>query len=89
MRKAITKSFFANAVSIFAQHTRNTRSRGAGSATYLAFAHIIDASHVQQKHLPVCDAGVAVGADGLMIEVHCKPEKRSMVHRLTLDEFER
>ena len=35
-------------------------------------------------------AGVAVGADGLMIEVHCKPEEALSdgAQALTLDEFE-
>ena len=54
---------------------------------------IIDASHGTGKNYmvtPLARAGVAVGADGLMIEVHCKPEEALSdgAQALTLDEFE-
>jgi 3-deoxy-7-phosphoheptulonate synthase len=54
---------------------------------------IIDASHGTGKNYmvtPLARAGVAVGADGLMIEVHSKPEEALSdgAQALTLDEFE-
>ena len=39
---------------------------------------------------PLARAGVAAGADGLMIEVHCKPEEALSdgAQALTLEEFQ-
>jgi len=53
---------------------------------------IVDASHGTGKSYmvtPLARAGVAVGADGLMIEVHCRPEEALSdgAQALTLDEF--
>src|SRR5213075_335326 len=68
-------------VRTFAQHTRNTLDLAAVPAVR-RISHlpiIIDASHGTGKNYmvtPLARAGVAVGSDGLMIEVHCKPEKR-------------
>jgi 3-deoxy-7-phosphoheptulonate synthase len=39
---------------------------------------VVDPSHavgIRDKVIPVARAGVAVGADGLLVEVHCDPEK--------------
>src|SRR5216110_2914225 len=79
----------------FAQHTRNTLDLAAIPAVR-RISHlpvIIDASHGTGKNYmvtPLARAGVAVGADGLMIEVHCKPEEALSdgAQALTLDEFE-
>jgi 3-deoxy-7-phosphoheptulonate synthase len=66
-------------VRTFAQHTRNTLDL----AVVPAIRHIshlpivVDASHAAGKsHLvgPLARAGVAVGADGVMMEVHNNPE---------------
>jgi len=82
-------------VRTFAQHTRNTLDLAAVPAVR-RISHlpiIIDASHGTGKNYmvtPLARAGVAVGADGLMIEVHCKPEEALSdgAQALTLDEFE-
>ena len=39
---------------------------------------------------PLARAGVAVGADGLMVEVHCRPDEALSdgAQALTLDEYE-
>ena len=82
-------------VRTFAQHTRNTLDLAAVPAVR-RISHlpvIIDASHGTGKSYmvtPLARAGVAVGADGLMIEVHCKPEEALSdgAQALTLDEFE-
>src|SRR5437867_1756587 len=82
-------------VRTFAQHTRNTLDLAAIPAVR-RISHlpiIIDASHGTGKNYmvtPLARAGVAVGADGLMIEVHCKPEEALSdgAQALTLDEFE-
>ena len=66
-------------VRTFAQHTRNTLDLGAIPAIR-RISHlpiIVDASHAAGKsHLvgPLARAGVAVGADGIMVEVHNDPE---------------
>lgn len=66
-------------VRTFAQHTRNTLDLGAIPAIR-RISHlpiIVDASHAAGKsHLvgPLARAGVAVGADGVMVEVHNDPE---------------
>lgn len=82
-------------VRTFTQHTRNTLDLAAVPAVR-RISHlpiIIDASHGTGKNYmvaPLARAGVAVGADGLMIEVHCKPEEALSdgAQALTLDEFE-
>jgi 3-deoxy-7-phosphoheptulonate synthase len=64
----------------FAQHTRNTLDLAAVPAIR-AISHlpvVIDPSHGTGKRYlvgPLARAGVAVGADGLLIEVHNKPEE--------------
>ena len=64
----------------FADHTRNTLDVSAIPAVK-KISHlpiIADPSHAagkREKVLPLSRAAVAVGADGLMIEVHDKPEK--------------
>ena len=66
-------------VRTFAQHTRNTLDLGAIPAIR-RISHlpiIVDASHAAGKsHLvgPLARAGVAAGADGVMVEVHNNPE---------------
>src|SRR3984893_9018464 len=66
-------------VRTFAQHTRNTLDLGAILAIR-RISHlpiVVDASHAAGKsHLvgPLARAGVAVGADGVMIEVHNNPD---------------
>lgn len=63
----------------FAQHTRNTLDLAAIPAVR-AVSHlpvIVDPSHGTGKSYmvgPLARAGVAVGADGLLIEVHNQPE---------------
>src|SRR5213595_1058460 len=82
-------------VRTFAQHTRNTLDLAAVPAVRRIWhlPVIIDASHGTGKSYmvtPLARAGVAVGADGLMIEVHGKPEEALSdgAQALTLDEFE-
>jgi 3-deoxy-7-phosphoheptulonate synthase len=64
----------------FAQHTRNTLDLAAIPAVR-RISHlpvIIDPSHGTGKNYmvtPLARAGVAVGADGLIIEVHDQPER--------------
>jgi 3-deoxy-7-phosphoheptulonate synthase len=66
-------------VRTFAQHTRNTLDLGAIPAIR-RISHLpilVDASHAAGKsHLvgPLARAGVAVGADGVMVEVHNDPD---------------
>src|SRR5437764_11870844 len=66
-------------VRTFAQHTRNTLDLAAVPAVR-RISHLlitIDASPVTGKNhmvTPLARAGVAAGADGLMIEVHNQPE---------------
>jgi 3-deoxy-7-phosphoheptulonate synthase len=66
-------------VRTFAQHTRNTLDLGAIPAIR-RISHLpilVDASHAAGKsHLvgPLARAGVAVGADGVMVEVHNNPD---------------
>ena len=63
----------------FAQHTRNTMDLAAIPAVR-RISHlpvIVDPSHGTGKNFmvtPLARAGVAVGADGLIIEVHDQPE---------------
>lgn len=79
----------------FAQHTRNTLDLAAVPAVR-AISHlpvVVDPSHGTGKnHLvgPLARAGVAVGADGLIIEVHNQPEQAlsDSAQSLTLDQYE-
>jgi 3-deoxy-7-phosphoheptulonate synthase len=64
----------------FADHTRNTLDVGILPAvkrlTHLPI--IVDPSHAAGKRenvLPLARAGVAAGADGLIVEVHCDPDR--------------
>src|SRR6187551_206399 len=82
-------------VRTFAQHTRNTLDLAAVPAVR-RISHlpiIIDASHGTGKNYmvtPLARAGVAVGADGLIIEVHDQPEHALSdgAQALTLDQYE-
>ncbi|HUQ31466.1 MAG TPA: 3-deoxy-7-phosphoheptulonate synthase, partial [Pyrinomonadaceae bacterium] len=64
----------------FAQHTRNTLDLAAIPAVR-RLSHlpvVVDPSHGTGKNymvLPMARAGVAVGADGLIVEVHDQPER--------------
>src|SRR4026209_1408985 len=79
----------------FAQHTRNTLDLAAIPAVR-RISHlpiIIDASHGTGKNYmvtPLARAGVAVGADGLIVEVHDQPERALSdgAQALTLDQYE-
>ena len=82
-------------VRTFAQHTRNTLDLAAVPAVR-RISHlpvIVDAAHGTGRSYmvtPLARAGVAVGADGLMIEVHARPDEALSdgVQSLTLDEYE-
>src|ERR1700737_3267882 len=82
-------------VRTFAQHTRNTLDLAAIPAVR-RISHlpvIVDAAHGTGRNYmvtPLARAGVAVGADGLMIEVHARPDEALSdgVQALTLDEYE-
>jgi 3-deoxy-7-phosphoheptulonate synthase len=63
----------------FADHTRNTLDVGiipaAKKLTHLPI--IVDPSHAagkRDKVVPLARAGVAAGADGVIVEVHCDPD---------------
>ena len=79
----------------FAQHTRNTMDLAAIPAVR-RISHlpvIIDPSHGTGKNYmvtPLARAGVAVGADGLIIEVHDQPEHALSdgAQALTLEQFD-
>jgi len=79
----------------FAQHTRNTLDLAAVTAAK-RISHlpvIVDPSHGTGKNFmvtPLARAGVAVGADGLIIEVHDQPEHALSdgAQALTLDQYE-
>lgn len=79
----------------FAQHTRNTLDLAAIPAVQ-RISHlpvIVDPSHGTGKNYmvtPLACAGVAVGADGLIIEVHDQPEHALSdgAQALTLAQFE-
>ncbi len=64
----------------FADHTRNTLDLSMVPAVQ-RLSHlpiIVDPSHgtgKRDKVLPLARAGVAVGADGLIVEVHNEPEQ--------------
>ena len=82
-------------VRTFAQHTRNTLDLAAIPAVRRE-SHlpvIVDPSHGTGKNYmvtPLARAGVAVGADGLIIEVHDHPEKALCdgAQALTLEQYE-
>src|SRR5215210_856222 len=79
----------------FAQHTRNTLDLAAIPAVRRV-SHlpvIVDPSHGTGKNYmvtPLARAGVATGADGLIIEVHDQPEKALSdgAQALTLAQYE-
>ena len=82
-------------VRTFAQHTRNTLDLAAVPAVR-KISHlpvIVDAAHgTGRSYLvtPLARAGIAVGADGLMIEVHGRPEEALSdgAQSLRFDEYE-
>src|SRR5436190_11374240 len=82
-------------VRTFAQHTRNTLDLAAVPAVR-RISHLpvlVDPSHGTGKNymvIPLACAGVAVGADGLIIEVHDQPEKALSdgAQALTLDQYD-
>src|SRR5689334_12038970 len=82
-------------VRTFAQHTRNTLDLAAVPAVR-RISHlpiIVDAAHGTGRAYmvtPLARAGVAVGADGLMVEVHCRPDEALSdgAQSLTLDEYQ-
>jgi 3-deoxy-7-phosphoheptulonate synthase len=79
----------------FAQHTRNTMDLAAIPAVR-RISHlpvIVDPSHGTGKNYmvtPLARAGVAVGADGLIVEVHDQPEHALSdgAQALTLEQYE-
>ena len=79
----------------FAQHTRNTLDFAAIPAVRRV-SHlpvIVDPSHGTGKNymvIPLARAGVAVGADGLIIEVHDQPERALSdgAQALTLEQYQ-
>ncbi|MDX6693676.1 MAG: 3-deoxy-7-phosphoheptulonate synthase [Blastocatellia bacterium] len=79
----------------FAQHTRNTLDLSAVPAVR-RLSHlpvIVDPSHGTGKNYmvtPMARAGVAVGADGLIIEVHDQPERALSdgAQALTLEQYD-
>ena len=79
----------------FAQHTRNTLDLAAVPAVR-RISHlpvIVDPSHGTGKNFmvtPLARAGVAVGADGLIVEVHDQPEQALSdgAQALTLSQYE-
>jgi len=79
----------------FAQHTRNTLDLSAIPAVR-RISHlpvIVDRSHGTGKNYmvtPLARAGVAVGADGLIIEVHDQPDHALCdgAQALTLEQYE-
>ena len=82
-------------VRTFAQHTRNTLDLAAVPAVQ-RISHlpvVIDPSHGTGKNhmvTPLARAGVSVGADGLIIEVHNQPERALSdgAQSLTLEQYE-
>jgi len=79
----------------FAQHTRNTLDLAAVPAVR-RISHlpvIVDPSHGTGKNFmvtPLARAGVAVGADGLIVEVHDQPDHALSdgAQALTLEQYE-
>jgi 3-deoxy-7-phosphoheptulonate synthase len=82
-------------VRTFAQHTRNTLDLAAVPAVR-RISHlpvIVDAAHGTGRSYmvtPLARAGVAVGADGIMVEVHSRPDEALSdgAQALTLSEYE-
>jgi 3-deoxy-7-phosphoheptulonate synthase len=82
-------------VRTFAQHTRNTLDLAAVPAVR-RISHlpvIVDAAHGTGRSYmvtPLARAGIAVGADGLMIEVHGRPDEALSdgAQSLRFDEYE-
>lgn len=82
-------------VRTFAQHTRNTLDLAAVPAVR-RISHlpvIVDAAHGTGRSYmvtPLARAGVAVGADGIMVEVHSQPDEALSdgAQALTLAEYE-
>ncbi len=82
-------------VRTFAQHTRNTLDLAAIPAVR-RISHlpvIVDPSHGTGKNYmvtPLARAGVAVGADGLIIEVHDQPDRALSdgAQALTLEQYD-
>jgi 3-deoxy-7-phosphoheptulonate synthase len=82
-------------VRTFAQHTRNTLDLAAVPAVR-RISHlpvIVDAAHGTGRSYmvtPLARAGVAVGADGLMVEVHGRPDEALSdgAQSLMFDEYE-
>jgi 3-deoxy-7-phosphoheptulonate synthase len=82
-------------VRTFALHTRNTLDLAAVPAVR-RISHlpvVIDASHAAGKNYmvaPLARAGVAAGADGVLVEVHNDPEKAlcDAAQALTLEEYQ-
>jgi 3-deoxy-7-phosphoheptulonate synthase len=82
-------------VRTFALHTRNTLDLAAVPAVR-RISHlpvVIDASHAAGKNYmvaPLARAGVAAGADGVLVEVHNDPKIAlcDAAQALTLDEYE-
>jgi 3-deoxy-7-phosphoheptulonate synthase len=82
-------------VRTFAQHTRNTLDLASIPAVR-RISHlpvIVDPSHGTGKNymvIPLACAGVAVGADGLIVEVHDQPERALSdgAQALTLDQYD-
>ncbi len=82
-------------VRTFALHTRNTLDLAAVPAVR-RISHlpvVIDASHAAGKNYmvaPLARAGVAAGADGVLVEVHNNPEAAlcDAAQALTLDEYQ-
>ena len=82
-------------VRTFAQHTRNTLDLAAIPAVQ-RISHlpvIVDASHAAGKNYmvaPLARAGVAAGADGVLVEVHNDPTVAlcDAAQALTLSEYE-
>ncbi len=81
-------------VRTFTQHTRNTLDIAAVPAVR-RISHlpvIIDASHAAGKNYmvsPLARAGVAAGADGILVEVHHNPDVAlcDAAQALTVDEY--
>src|SRR4051794_25731190 len=82
-------------VCTFAQHTRNTLDLAAIPAVR-RISHlpvIVDASHATGKNYmvaPLARAGVAAGADGVLVEVHDNPDVAlcDAAQALTIHEYE-
>jgi 3-deoxy-7-phosphoheptulonate synthase len=82
-------------VRTFAQHARNTLDLAAIPAVR-RISHlpvIVDAAHGTGRSymvVPLARAGAAVGADGLMVEVHPRPDQALSdgAQTLTLNEYE-